>query len=279
MQIATFYPEDPVLRQHIAYCYFLRSDDDGFEQAYYSFPNIHQSLNIHRHAVCEIGDNFVTVRGDHSYPPLMILQGRYDFPLQAVLKGRLDKITIVFRPLGLNYFISLPIGEIAPDASQLFTAWEDAAFLKAFFGTADNAARMCILEKFLRQRYTPFPEAPLLEEAIRLLTDFSEEHTVEAVARGLCISTRSFNRLFVQHLGIPPVTFRKIARFRDSLNNKLHSDQFKKLTEIGYQSNFYDQSYFIRMYRKMTGANPSKFYNTIAKLADEQLIFQFISRS
>ena len=37
--------------------------------------------------------------------------------------------------------------------------------------------------------------------------------------------------------------------------------------------NFYDQSYFIRMYRKMTDANPSKFYNTIAKLADEQRSF------
>jgi hypothetical protein len=48
----------------------------------------------------------------------------------------------------------------------------------------------------------------------------------------LSLNTRTFNRPFLTHVGISPVAYRKIARFRHSLKNKLFNDQFKKLTEI-----------------------------------------------
>lgn len=53
-QLLFFYPEDPLLKKHIEYYYFLRTDDDGFYSNYYSFPNIENSLNIHQHVSCQI---------------------------------------------------------------------------------------------------------------------------------------------------------------------------------------------------------------------------------
>ncbi len=77
-------------------------------------------------------------------------------------------------------------------------------------------------------------------------------------------------------MSISPVAWKKIARFRHSLKNKLFNARFKKLTEIGYDSNFYDQAYFIKVYNKLTGSNPTAFFKSIEKLGDDHLIFRFV---
>ncbi len=121
-------------------------------------------------------------------------------------------------------------------------------------------------------------EEAILQKAINLLSDFDIEYSIEEIAKRLCMNNRSFNRMFNKHLGISPIGFRKIARFRHSLKNKLFKDQFKTLTEIGYESNYYDQSYFHKMYKKITGQNPFKFFSSIEKLADDQLILHFVNK-
>ena len=92
------------------------------------------------------------------------------------------------------------------------------------------------------------------------------------------IPARTLNRRFREVIGVSPIEFRRIAQFRHSLNNKLFESQLKKLTAIGYESNFYDQSYFIKMYKKLTGSNPKAFFNAIEKLGDDKLIFQFVKK-
>ena len=111
-----------------------------------------------------------------------------------------------------------------------------------------------------------------------MLSDLENDYSINEIAGALSINTRKLNRLFDAHLGINPIAFKKIIRFRHSLKNKLFSSHFKTLTEIGYESNFYDQSYFVKIYKNLTGKNPSKFFNSIEKLADNQLIFEFINK-
>lgn len=280
LNVQTFYPENALLRQHIEYYYFLKTDSPDFSTAYYSFPNTLQSFNIHKNAICTITDQTVTVQGRKGAGNLIILQGKFELPMLVKLEGQLDKITILFKPLGLNPFINGPLSEIAPHFSQVFTQWETdkayAAFVKAFYASGDNAARVALLEAYLLTRYVPLKESDLLQKAIDMLSDFDRAYSMGDIANSLSLNIRSFNRLFHKHMSVSPATFRKVARFRHSMKNKLFSDQFKTLTEIGYKSNFYDQAYFIKMYRKLTGDNPSRFFTSVEKLADDQLILKFI---
>ena len=280
MNIETFYPKNVLLKKHIAYYYFLKTNSIDFRSNYYVFPNTLQAFNIHRFARCAINAHSTVVRGDKTSQYLMIAQGKCQVPLMVQLKGVLDKVTIVFKPLGINHFIQSPFVDILAEASQVFTDWYDdetcAAFLNAFYQTESNTARINILEAYLLSRYKPVREEATLEQALNLLTDFDNEYSVAEIVASVNMTPRSFNRLFYNNLGISPIGFRKIARFRHSLRNKLFSDQFEKLTEIGYRSNFYDQAYFIKMYKKITGDNPSLFFRSIEKLADDQLIFKFM---
>ncbi|MEP7144924.1 MAG: helix-turn-helix domain-containing protein [Ferruginibacter sp.] len=282
MNIQTFYPENPVLKKHIEYYYFLKTDSDNFTSTYYAFPNPLQSLNIHKYACCDINSHSTIVYGDKKCKYLLIVQGQHELPLFVQLKGILDKITILFKPLGLNHFIQKSLIEIAGEPSQVFTDWHEdknfKKFLASFYGTDDHIKRIAVLENYLLSRYHSLGEEAILQQAINLLTDFDIEYSIAEIADKAGMNDRSFNRMLNKHLGISPVGFRKIARFRHSLENKLFEEKFKTLTEIGYESNYYDQSYFHKMYKKLTGQNPLKFFNSIEKLADDRLIFKFVNK-
>jgi AraC-like DNA-binding protein len=212
---------------------------------------------------------------------MITVQGKYDQPLLVQLKGILNKITIIFKPLGLNAFIRKPFIEVANQPTQLFSEWNNekgySLFLDTFFNAPDNREQIQISESFLLSIYNPTKECELLEKGIDLLCDFDKHLSVKDVSNNLGMNERTFNRLFEKLVGISPVGFRKIARFRHSLMNKIFTDKFKRLTEIGYASNFCDQSYFIKVYNKLAGTHPKNFFDSIDKLADDNLIFRFIN--
>ncbi len=280
VNIENYYPKHPVLQQHVAFFYLLKAESPDFNTTYYAFPNINVPLSIHKSAVCEIRKNYTGVYANNNGTPLALIQRSYQAPLLINLKGPVNKLTIVFKPMGINRFISQPFSVIAAEDSQVFTDWYQQAryhtFEQQFFATDDVTEQQALLEDFLLAVYNTNSDYETVDKAIALLTDFSEEHSIEAIAEKLELTVRSFNRLFDKHMSISPVAYKKIARFRHSLQNKLFSERFKKLTEIGYASNFYDQAYFIKVYNKLTGSNPSAFFNSIEKLADERLIFKFV---
>ncbi len=281
MLIQTFYPQNPLLKNHIEYYYFLKTDSPCFNTTYYSFPNTLHSFNIHKYADCEIKPNFTHLYESKKNKYFTVVQGYYELPLLVNLSGRLDKVTILFKPLGLNHFINKPFNEVVGKPSRIFTEWDNSeyfTFLDAFYKTDDNKKRVLLLETFLQTIYKPLEKENLFQKALNQLTDFENDRSIQEIARNLSFNIRTFNRLFYKYFGISPGAFKKIARFRHSMKNKLFGNQFKTLTEIGYESNFYDQSYFIKMYKNLTGKNPSKFFKSVERLADDRLIFQFISK-
>lgn len=280
MDITTFYPQQETLKKHIDYYYFLKADSPDFNTTYYAFPNTTIPLSLHRSATYEIKANYTGVQATKHGSPIALIQRTYQAPLLINLKGPIDKVTISFKPSGISSFISQPFSEVAPEDSQLFQAWEQhPAYHRlqdAFFSTDDNQQRVALLENFLLSVYTPAKEYGLIEQAIAALSDFGENISIEEITAMLGLNARSFNRLFYKHMSIAPVAWKKVARFRHSLQNKLFSANFKKLTEIGYASNFYDQAYFIKVYNKLTGSNPTAFFKSVEKLANDNLVFKFV---
>lgn len=280
MNVQTFPARDPLLRKHIDFYYFFVSPDPDFNTIYYSFPNLYTPLNIHCNADSIIQPYSTTVFENPANPYHLLIQGMREYPLRVNLKGRIDKITIAFSPLGINHFLDKPFIDVAPKDSQVFEEWRQLdhynTFLHDFYHTQDLDTRITVLEKFLLTRYRPFDQYERLHDSIKMLTDFGARHSMEDIAAATGLHLRSFNREFRKHLGISPSGFRKIARFRHSMHNRLFNEGFKRLTDIVYESDFYDQSYFISMYKKMTGSNPKKFFREIRQLGDEKLLFQFV---
>jgi len=282
MNVNAYFPRDPILKKHIAYYYFLKTDSDDFNVSYYSFPNITTPLNIHRNITTEITGYSTKIAGCENDNTVMLIQGMRKYPLFVDLKGKLDKLTIHFKPLGVNHFIKRPFADVAQQDSQLFTEWNSGpdfqGFADDFYSTDDLNSRIELLEQFLMSVYNPRQIEPVFETALNRLTDFDNELSIDQIANQLDINPRTLNRFFNKHIGTSPVAFKKIARFRHSLHNKLTNEERKTLTEICYESNFYDQAYFINVYKQIAGSNPAAFFKSISKLADDQLVFRFLDK-
>ena len=282
MNVQHHLPRNKTLQKHLEFYYFLKTDDSKFETKYYAFPSILTPLSIHQNVETKITPYSTCVFESRQKNNVAIIQGMRRQPLFANLQGKLDKITIVFKSLGLNHFIKKPFAEICPKDSQIFTEWNDNAnyktFLQNFYATENQTERINFLENFLISIYQPIENEMLLEKAIALLTTFEDEKTIENIADELGLNVRTFNRMFKENLGITPVGFKKIARFRHSLNDKFFNEQFQRLTDIAYNSNFYDQSYFINIYKQMTGSNPKIFFDEIERVGADKLLFQFLKQ-
>jgi AraC-like DNA-binding protein len=276
--IATYYPFSPLLKKYIQYYYFMQSEGD-LETSYFVFPNTNTSVNIHKNVSHSVTDNHVEVTGTGIKNNIAILMGMRELPVRVDLKGQLDKITIVFHPLGINHFLNEPYLNLAGGTNRVLHAWNENPqyldLMAAFYATGDQLKRIQLLESFLLSVYHTVPAAEQLTESIRLLSDFENEKSVAEVAKLAGMPERSFCRSFYRETGISPVRFKKIARFRHSMQSKLFNTEFRRLTEIAYASNFYDQAYFINIYKQLTHKNPTNFFRDLNRLADDRLILSF----
>ena len=71
------------------------------------------------------------------------------------------------------------------------------------------------------------------------------------------ISIRHVDRLFRQHLGVAPKTFARIARFQNAIT-LLKSDPGCTLADVAARFGYYDQSHFVRDFRRFAGAPPKQ---------------------
>ncbi len=134
--IKTYYPRDPHLASCIQYYYFMRSGRE-FNTAYFVFPNTNISLTIHKNISYTIAERSIAVSGSDENNHVALVQGMRELPVYVSLEGELDKLTIVFHPLGLNHFIQDTYLAVAAKETQLCSTWDDkaqyTAFIKAFY--------------------------------------------------------------------------------------------------------------------------------------------------
>jgi AraC-like DNA-binding protein len=236
-----------------------------------AFPHIHNGLSffkgasIHRHPqkieIQESADNTVKIE----------MLGKYTYPVQIEYTGQLQEISIVFKPLGLNRFFRESYHSMAKNISQALSNPTWHSFGASLFTGNNDMER---LEKFLLSQYEENTEVERLETYLNALVDLNEEKSMSALAKEFGYSVKTLQRHFQKHIGCSPIEYKRISRFRNSVASKLNEHQLKKLTDITYENGYFDQSYFIREFKKLTGHNPGKFFRVTTKMDGESLIWE-----
>jgi AraC-like DNA-binding protein len=267
------------LKPYIACYYIMQSYDSGYRSTHYSFPSTYTSLTIYKDSLFGFGENYFLAKESPMGRGGANIQIKKQAPLLVDVVGKVDRVTILFKDFGLNQFVRTPLSEIMDHKNSLYPHWnrdpQFRIFQKKLFEQEDLTGRVALLEEFLLSKYVP-RDYTTLRKSITLLCDFEHNYKMNVIADSLGLSLRSFNRLFKQAIGVSPVEYRQIAQFRYSLKQKFIQDQFSNLTEIGYSSHFYDQSYFNKIYKKLTGNTPKAFFQTVDRLGDDKLIFKFV---
>jgi AraC-like DNA-binding protein len=80
--------------------------------------------------------------------------------------------------------------------------------------------------------------------------------SITSLEREILLSQRRLEQLFRQHTGMSLKNYADIARFQSVLAT---AEEHTNLTTLGLETGYYDQSHFIRHFRKFTGTSPSAF--------------------
>jgi AraC-like DNA-binding protein len=94
--------------------------------------------------------------------------------------------------------------------------------------------------------------------ALNLIIRTKGRASIREVYKQLFITERTFERRFMNEIGISPKQFASIIQFSSSMR-KLSENEFSILTDVGLESGYADQSHFIRTFKKYAGKTPSEF--------------------
>ena len=121
--------------------------------------------------------------------------------------------------------------------------------------------------KKIRKNLIQFDKQDYAHFAIQKILKNKGQLDLHEVAGQLNVSKRSVQLLFKDRIGVSPIHFSKIIRFLNALE-LLNKKEFS-LTEQGFILGYYDQSHFIRDFKRFSGTSPKQYLKEQHYLLDE----------
>lgn len=169
-----------------------------------------------------------------------------------------------FTPVGAYTFLRSPLDQFAgstvsleellrrPDEIQRVNEKLDAA--------KDHRQRVAVVEDFLLRRVRVFSPDPLITAAVAWLEQAPTSSRIDDLTRYIGLSQSALERRFRRVVGVSPKKYVSLARLRRAVH--LHTAG-ADLTTVAHTAGYFDQSHFIKDFRRATGLAPSKFFHWI----------------
>ncbi|MHA7839329.1 MAG: helix-turn-helix domain-containing protein, partial [bacterium] len=136
---------------------------------------------------------------------------------------------------------------------------ELAADLDARIDPAASAKQTVgVLQSFFRSLAAGAPEVPQVEAIVRDIATARGNVSVSELARRHGLSTRAMRREFLEVVGIPPKHYAKIVQM-NAVVGALQADDPQTLSSLAMEHGYFDQSHFIRDFKRLVGSSPSAF--------------------
>jgi AraC-like DNA-binding protein len=261
-------PSHKKLQQYIDFFYFLKKNDIEAKERYLTFPNNYVLLSFTFGNKFEFFENHIKVYSINDSNITTFLTYRYNQPLLIEYLGAVKEFTIVFKPMGINAFSNITLADFSSEIHP-FIYFNPFVGLEKKLAKVLNDDRKCfqIVEDFLMPEFKGFSH-PFLQEAIQLIEN-EENYPLGEISDKLGISSKTLIKHFKSVLGKTPNEFRKIYRFRTTLS--LKENLAKNLSEISYNSNYFDQSHMIKDFKKLTGHTPNLFFKNLKEKYGEDV--------
>lgn len=175
------------------------------------------------------------------------------------LSGPVDLLGVRLRPGALGPFAGLPAREVLDLALPLTDGPPALRVDPGQLAECDTPAqRIEILVQACRARLAQLAAPdPLVRHALARWA--RAEHmafpTVDALTRDLGLSQRAFERRFAAQVGLNPVRYRRLARFRSVL--RLHAAGLRDWATLAASTGYADQPHLVRDFVAFAGVSPS----------------------
>jgi len=200
------------------------------------------------------------------------LSGLIDSPVILDPKDDAPTSTIIieFNPLGVYRLFRLSYAEVK---NQILVLPEllgkCAAELQVKLADVPNlAGKLHVLQHFLIAQLNVSNPDPIYDYCINRITDAKGLITVAQLEKATGYSARWLHRKFTEHLGTGAKNMAEIIRFKQYYLAFSSGAESHNLKEQIYKY-YYDQSHFIKAFKRFTGYTPTDLQNSMNELATQ----------
>jgi len=256
----------------------MYKERENFRFSYFGFPQLGSTLKIVENTNISRSPSGIkftpVVSGEKSNKYTIDICGRYIEPILCSYDGYVHGFGINFNALGINYFFNKPYKKIAPKNFQEFQDVKWQQFARELFTIKDFEGRVEFAEKFLENIFNSLNIADIEKAVAAILED--QTVNIKELASLCNTSPRNLRRKFNEYVGCSPVVYKRIARFRKSIDFNTWKGKNLNYTDICYTNNFFDTSHLRKDFLKLTHQNPKEFFRTISAVGDRNFPYRVI---
>ncbi|HTM67621.1 MAG TPA: helix-turn-helix domain-containing protein [Flavipsychrobacter sp.] len=174
----------------------------------------------------------------------------------------IGSVLVFFKDAGASPFFHQPLNDLFRESVSLdnFMLRSELLCVEEQLAEAtSDVQRIAVVEQFLISRMNPGKHDELIPAALQLIYQSKGTIRIKELASKLCISQSPLEKRFREAVGASPKKFASIVRLKNVLQQ--YNDK-SSLTELGYESGFYDQAHFIREFKTFTGETPETFFRS-----------------
>src|SRR6202011_1617461 len=122
----------------------------------------------------------------------------------------------------------------------------------------DHRRRIALVEHFLLTRLSVSRTDPLIPAAVAWLEQGQISQRMDDLTRYIGLSQSALERRFRRVVGVSPKKYASLMRLRRAVRLQATGVD---LTTVAHSAGYFDQSHFIKDFRRATGSAPSFFFN------------------
>jgi AraC-like DNA-binding protein len=166
-----------------------------------------------------------------------------------------------FTSVGAHAFLRSPLDEVAGSTvslADLIGRPDELCRLNGRLNTAENhRRRIALVEQFLLASMCGSTPDPLISAAVAWLERGATAKRIDNLTRYIGLSQSALERRFRRIIGVSPKKFASLARLRRAAQLQATGAD---LTTVAHEAGYFDQSHFIKEFRRATGSAPSAFF-------------------
>lgn len=208
--------------------------------------------------ICE--GNFREADGQRT--PTALLAGPIAGFTNNVATGPFSLFGVYLWPWSVPCFFGSRPDPFIGSISALEALWgkQGQAVEKRMIDLDTHQQRVGVISELLHERLSkPDPQDPVIERIVEHILVDRNAFTVEELIAQSGLARRQFERRFKECTGFAPALFTRIVRFQRTYR-MLENGTATSLTDVALACGYFDQSHFIRDFKRFSGLNPRDYF-------------------